>query len=149
MRTDPMALPRAARWRESFGGSPGLWDYLSHQGGATLAVAFAALFSPSFIEFRGCILLAEHFSEDNFEHWWQRLDGRRGEVEAIVNHLHLWDLFDPEEVPDLALVELAQVLAGCWRAALAAEFPNRAFAVTVTDTDDDYGPTVVLRSTGG
>ncbi len=46
MNIDPMSLPRAARWKASFGGTAGLWDYVGHEGGATLAVAFAALFWP-------------------------------------------------------------------------------------------------------
>ena len=56
MKFNPMSLPGAARWKASFGGTPGLLDYIGQRGEATLAVAFARLFWPSFIEVRGCVL---------------------------------------------------------------------------------------------
>jgi hypothetical protein len=146
MTRDPMDLPRAAAWKASFGGRLGLTDYLAQEGGATLALAFAALFWPAFVEVRGCVLLAERYDERGFEGWWTQLEGRRREIEATVNHLHIWDLFAPddEDLPPGALGDLTKVLAGTWACALGAEFPQRRFDITVTDEPDDYGPTVTF-----
>jgi hypothetical protein len=151
MTHGPLSLPRIAGWRSSLtgAGSLGLWDYLGQEGGATLAVGFAGLFWPSFVEVRGCVLLSERYDAATFEEWWAKLDGDVRGIEAVVNHVHLWDLFDPEaeRVPDEALVDLAEVLARCWRAALADRYPGRSFDVAVTADEAEYGPTITISST--
>lgn len=148
MSFDPLELPRIAGWRAAIGDDEfGVLDYLGQQGGATLAVAFTELFWPRFVEHRGCILLAHHFDERGFEQWWTRLDGDCGAIEATVNHLHLWDVFDPEaeDVPAQAMRHLADVLAKTWRAALHEQFPDREVVVEVSDTPEDYGPTILVH----
>jgi hypothetical protein len=37
---DPMSLPRAAAWKAGFGGATGIWDFISQEGGPTLALAY-------------------------------------------------------------------------------------------------------------
>lgn len=148
MKFDPMNLPRAARWRASFSGSPGLLEFLGEQGGATLALAFASLFWPSFIEVRGCVILEERYDGRNFEEWWQKLGGNCSDVEAAVNHVHLWDVFDPddEDVPDEALAYIGEILARTWSCALREKFPDRDFRVELSDEPQDYGPTLTVCS---
>lgn len=143
-------LPRVKQWQKVFGGTPGLWDYLAQEGSATLALAFAALFWPRFVEIQGCVLLRDRYQPENFRQWWERLAGRVSQIEATINHIHLWDLFDPqkEEIPESALEELAYVLATCWECALRHAFPKRMFTVTVSTGDEDYGPTVTFASLG-
>jgi hypothetical protein len=148
MNVDPMELPKAAAWRASFGGEAGLFDYLAQEGGATRAVAFAALFWPTFVEVRGCIVWRERLDSANFERWWVELNGRRAEIEATINHLHLWDPFDPseEQVSSDAISELAAVLARTWAAALRDQFPDLQFEVSRADDPDEYGPTLTVRT---
>ena len=146
MSSDPLRLPRVVSWRAGFGDTPGLFDYLGEQGGATLAVAFAALFWPRFVEERGCVLLAEQYDAERFQEWWTQLDGECRAIEATINHLHLWDVIDPdaEDVPPEAMRHLAAVLAKTWRAALREQWPDREFDVSITDEPDDYGPTITV-----
>lgn len=94
------------------------------------------------------MLLADRYDAKNFEAWWQRENGRTAAVEAALNHLHLWDVFDPEPegVPGRAVVDLANVIGACWKARLKQAFPGRDFAVLVSDGSDDYGPTVAFQS---
>ena len=148
MNFDPMQLRKATEWRASFQGAPRLLDYLGEEGGPTLALAFAALFWPTFVEVRGCVLLSDRYEDRNFEEWWQELAGDCRAIEAVANHLHLWDVFDPddEHVPPEALNHLAEVLGRTWRCALAEQFPDRRFEVEVSDEPYDYGPTVTARS---
>lgn len=68
-----------------------------------------------------------------------------------LNHVHLYDEVEegweePEAVLDQRLDEVAQHLAGAWRASLAAAFPTRTFVVDVVGPDEDYGPTVYAFS---
>lgn len=125
----------------------GLLDVVGRSGAAA-AIAFAGLFWPRFVEVRGCVLLAEHFDAASFERWWEQLDGDRPAIEATINHLHLWDVFDPEAdgVPPAGMRWLAAVLARTWRAALDEQFPDRELTVSVSDEPDDYGPTLVVAS---
>jgi hypothetical protein len=150
MNVDPMTLPRAVKWKASRGGNAGLCEFLSDEAGATLALAFAALFWPRFVESRGCVLLAERYDEANFDEWWRRTNGSCRQIEAALNHLHLWDLFDPAEegIPDEGLLDLAGILTASWAAALREQFPGRQFSVSVSDGEGDYGPTVSFVSGG-
>ena len=91
-------------------------------------------------------MLAEHYQPDNFETWWEQLGGDNEKIERTINHLHLWDVFEPakEGVPDDALQQLAEVLAGGWRAALSQQFPGKAITVEVSTETEDYGPTLTV-----
>jgi hypothetical protein len=146
MPGDGSRLPRFDEWRRSFGGSVGLWDYAARKGGTTLALAFASLFWPRLVEVDGCILLLERYDPAVFRQWQERLGDQHDAIERTVNHVHLWDLFDPasEDVPAGELDSLADVLAATWRAALAEQFPDRIGEVVVERDGEDYGPTITL-----
>jgi hypothetical protein len=130
-------------------GSRSVWDLLGAKSGADLAVAFSSLFWPEFVEVEGCVLLRERYSPSQFQDWWKELGGDRSTVEGVVNHVHLWDLFDLDEeaVPDKAIRDLAQVLASTWRCALQHRFPRKAFEVRlILDDPDEYGPTITFST---
>src|SRR5438067_1937163 len=76
----------------------GLWAYAGSQGGIGLAAVFSKLFFPDFVEVRGCVILAEHYEATNFQRWWRELDGKRSALERTLNHTHLYDLFDDNDV---------------------------------------------------
>ena len=134
-------------------GTPDLdsvWDRLLTPEAAALVAPFSSLFWPRFVEHRGCVLLVERFDPQNFERWWEELDGDHARVERVINHVHLWDLFvnDESDLADESLSELAAVLSYTWRASLEAAFPSRAFdVIAVTDDPSEYGPTVTFFST--
>ena len=75
------------------------------------------------------------------------MDDVRGdtqEIERVVNHLHIWDLFTPAgPIEEKALELLAQRVAQAWQVHAERQFPDRRVTVTVTD---DYGPTIVMFS---
>lgn len=115
-----------------------------------MCMAFAHLFWPSFVLVNDCVLLRKQYEPQNFEKWWHELDGNRTKVEAMINHVHLYDLFSPEsEVEaeqDVLLVELGEILVRCWSAALAQAFPGRRFDVQLHNSGQDYGPTIVFKT---
>ncbi len=111
------------------------------------AAVLSTLLWPDFVEYDGCVLLAFKFDEAGVSNWLDHLEGDRRAVEAVVNHVHLWDVLAakaPEEYA--ALSALAGRIAPMWRAAARAAFPEREFDITVTDDPDDYGPTVTFAS---
>jgi len=68
-------------------------------------------------------------------------------VESVVDHVHLWDIFDPEsDLQYQALSELAMRVSIMWRSAPTTAFPRRRFIVDTSDADNDYGPTLSFRS---
>ncbi len=154
MGDDASSLPRFDEWRRDVAGSVGMWDYATQKGGITLAIAFGSLFWPRLIEVEDCVLLVERYDPDVFQQWRDRLGNEREAIERVINHVHLWDLFDPdsEGVPARELDSLAAVLGRTWRAALDAQFPDRIGEVHVAREGEDYGPTLTLftshRSTG-
>lgn len=138
---DIRELPRLKRWLEQ---GESVWSFLAAQGGAELAVAFAALYWPEFVEVKGCVLLRERYDPRNFKGWWEQLGGDPTRIESVINHVHLWDLFEPDEenVPEEAIESLARVLCSSWKCALCHRFPDRDFDVRLILDDADSGPTI-------
>lgn len=92
------------------------------------------------------MLFAWAYEPDNFETWWTELKGDRVRIESVLNHVHLWEVFDADGDDANKLGELAEVVAASWRASVAKRFPGRSFEVSVSNDDSDYGPTVYLHS---
>lgn len=147
----PRRLPRFDEWRDGFGGSVGIWDYAAQKGGLTMALAFASLFWPELIDVDGSVFLAERFDASAYAQWRSQLGDRPEAIERTMNHVHLWDLFQPEreEVPAGELDRLAEIMAETWRVALARQFPERSGQVLLESGDEDYGPTLTLFTSHG
>ncbi|WP_166852878.1 hypothetical protein [Isoptericola sp. BMS4] len=137
-------LPRFAEWRARFSPAPNADSYLAEHLDLTSAVLFARLMLPNFIVVRDCVLIEDKFDAARFDEWMATTGNDRIAVERVTNHLHLWDIFDPDgAVEESALIELAESIAESWRSRGRAMFPDREFHSEVTD---EYGPTVVMHS---
>ena len=144
MTVERPSLPAFDRWRVDFGGRLTLWDYANEFGGVTLAVALGSIFWPELIDVDGCVLLAHNYKPDAFAAWREQFGERRDEIERVVNHVHVWDLFKAprDEASDEEILGLATLMAKTWRCALAEQFPDRGGEVILIP--DDYGPTLTL-----
>lgn len=145
---DPFRLRELTAWRNA---DPplSLFDYLSMEVGFPALVSVVSLLRPRFRLERGCVLLDAHYEPSNLDLWWNELGGDRPRVEAVINHVHLWDLFAPDADDPAAeplLQSVAEEIAASWRCVLAESFPNRAFQVIVGSDQDEYGPTVTFHS---
>lgn len=137
-------LPAFQEWRSGFQPPPDAHAYLAEHLSVTNASLIAKLFSPDLVLERGCVIFKDRYSPENFEQWWSSELGNTVAIERALNHLHLWDIFEPEgEVEERALVELATQLARSWVLHAAQAFPDRQFQTEVTD---EYGPTIVMSS---
>ena len=67
-------------------------------------------------------------------------------IERTINHVHLWDLFDPgpEGVSEDDVRGLADKIAHTWRCSLQEQFPDRNGDVVVDLDEADYGPVLTL-----
>lgn len=141
---DAEELPAFRAWRSGFQPPPDAYAYIVEHLGVTNASIFARLLAPDFILERGCVILRDRYSPENFEQWWSSAAGNTESIERAVNHLHLWDVFEPEgEAEERALEVLAVRIARSWELHAAQAFPDRDFQANVTD---EYGPTIVITS---
>ena len=114
-------------------------DYALLESKIEIALGLTELFWPPFVEyeemaFRGS---AEDPVDDeaskNLASWANTFNGSGSEVERMVNHEHLVDLFEQrhgEAEPDPEkLIYLGKVVRDMWAAKLKLDFPNRNFNV--------------------
>lgn len=105
---------------------------------AWTALAFAQVVVPSWVEERGCVILARQYDAASFQTWWESTDGDRRAVEAVLNHVHLWDLLpNTDETDYVSLWNLGELMVSSWAQSLERSFPEQTFTVTL---DDEYGP---------
>lgn len=126
-----------------------MWSYLNLRADFDLAAAFTKLFWPDFVEADGCILLKEHYDAENFRYWLARYNGDGRATEAMINHLHIRDLFlnSPTDVeyPEQLHEYLVNALMFGWKQALATRFPNKQFVFTIRH---NYGPEISFQQVG-
>lgn len=132
---ESLDAPEVASWRSGFDTPPDLLATTAHFVGFDKVMVVAELLWPTFAIERGCVLLPWSFDDETLAGWWQSLDGDVQRIEGVLNHLHLWDVFDSRTVPAHALEALGRLMAKTWAAALADQ---------VGDEPDDYGPTVSI-----
>ncbi|MFF8280427.1 hypothetical protein ACF05T_30785 [Streptomyces lateritius] len=144
MDLNPRGLPELMEWvveSDDFH----LQGFMSANASIAQALALAALFRPEFVEYEGCVLLGFRFDRPGVDTWIAHLAGDLRAVEAVVNHVHLWDHFTPtSDAEYAALPPLAEEIAAMWRSAAREAFPEREFDVSVSNDPDDYGPTLAL-----
>lgn len=102
-------------------------------GSFSLAVGYASLFWPQFVEFDGYIL-REDFSEDSlrgFERQNKNDKVNRRSVEWTMNHFHLADLhyYGCEDASKDKLLALGSVLKEMHEAKLRWQFPDKPCTV--------------------
>jgi hypothetical protein len=144
---DVRSLPRFDSWASGFAQPPTGWDYACQQGGLTLAIAVSTLLYPTFHDVEGCLIVRERYFPEAFREWRDRLDDL-AEVERVTNHIHLWDMFDPdgEGVPDDVLRAFGQNTARSWELALHDQHPRRGGRATFSWDEGEYGPTITAFS---
>jgi hypothetical protein len=134
-------IPEIGAWQEVNKGDfdPELW--IRAVGNFEHAIGYAWLFWPSFEVFDGCVLRSG-FTREAYYGFLEQTKGTRASVEAVINHIHILDLFSN---PDLnptreQLVWLGFRLKDMWECKLRRDFPDRDIVVAFNghdDVDDD------------
>jgi hypothetical protein len=125
--------------------SPGLdiWNFLNARADIELAASFTKLFWPDFIEVEGCVLLKRAYSPEAFHDWLERYGGDTRAVEALLNHVHIKDLFlNPpkgKEHSEQLYEYLAEALIFGWKQILTSSYPDKQFVFTLRH---GYGPEI-------
>lgn len=139
-------MPQVQAWASDVG-TVNLKTFLLANVSVSEAFSLAEILYPAFVEYEGCVILGFAFDETGVRSWLDHFKGNRKSVEAMVNHLHLWDVFAAgSDVENAALSDLASRIGQVWENMARSRFPGREFVAEVSDGSDDYGPTVSLHS---
>ena len=125
------------------------WREIHDRGDADLALAFGRLFSPVFVERRGCIVIEHRAVEEAIAEALEQAGGDVRRVEELLNRVSLRQEMPSEEsdVEDETFMEIGRIMQRGWMAALAEQFPGREFVVELLDSEEDWhGPTLYLMS---
>ncbi len=114
-----------------------LKSWIGCQGSFSLAVGYASVFWPEFIEFEGYIL-PKGFAETSLREFEQREGSSRKSVEWVMNHLHIADIqhHGCKDISKDKIVLLGRVLKEIYQAKLQWQFPDRCCIVEFDIPDD-------------
>jgi hypothetical protein len=113
-----------------------LESWIGCEGNFALAVGYATIFWPEFVEFDGYILL-NGFSEDSLRGFERQQAGNRESVEWLMNHLHILDIhYSANDASKDKILLLGNVLKEIYQAKLKSQFPDRPCIVEFSIPDD-------------
>ncbi len=150
---DPALLPGVREIRETWTGpgleSMGLWVYNNFRGSMELAYSYASLFWPDFVENDGALILAEHFSDENFAHWKLHLNGDLTRIESIMNLVKIDTLFmnhSPDHELENAVWDTVLASSSSQRrtASHQTRFPGQDIVVSEFDPQDGSTPQLTI-----
>lgn len=137
------------KFREDFNNAElNFWDFIKYKSNVDLGFAFCKLFFPEFVQVDECVFLAEMYNSQAYQDWREKFGGDRMQLESIINHVHIYDLFEADEESD-DLDEkvwdgIAKYLVKSWMFALNEMFPDREFFIRHSNDPDEYGPTITF-----
>jgi hypothetical protein len=121
-------IPHLAEWNTGSGISAQAW--IGCIGRFDHAVGYATLFWPDFVVHEDCIFL-DAPEPEHFDRWMRDCGGDKTEVETVVNHRHIVDIFTNSEFAPTAemVVHVRQLLKEMWSSKLQRDFPDRRFRI--------------------
>ncbi len=135
-------VPDFQPWRERRGDSGDWRGYQAYVARVGHVLAVLPYLWPPFVEIEGLVLNRDHLPREDRHAYLQQFRDRGasdGEIEYIVNHVHVPDMFlnDPDrDAVDAAVYTFfAGVMAEMWAHRLRSLFPGREFAVGVADEE--------------
>ena len=123
-------IPELEAWDCHNGGEITPEEWASCMGSYSLAIAYASLIWPQFVEHDGMVF-RERVTAEQAQQWMTQFNDKKG-IEALVNHLHILDIQNPgdwQDVNETQVRFLDQTLRDAWAAKLAIDFPNKTFTV--------------------
>lgn len=133
-----MKIPESMRsdlaaWNEGKGIDLDAW--VGCMGNFSLAVGYASIFWPEFVEFEGYIL-RKNFREESLREFEKMNGSDRAATESVMNHLHIVDIQHAgcTDASKDKIQILGNTLKEIYMTKLRYEFPERNFCV------DFYAP---------
>jgi hypothetical protein len=123
-------IPELPRWNN--GSGIDVEDWIGCIGNFEHLIGYVELIWPRFVEHEGCIL-HEGFSVEGFRGFMEQARGDKRSVEAVMNHLHIADLFSTGRPTEAQVIHVGHRLKEIWSAKLTRDFPDRNVEVSFTE----------------
>ena len=133
-------IPDLKGWKDQNEESFTIADWVLFHATPELMVGFSSIFWPEFIEVDGCVFLKDGYDQDNIDAWAESTKGDMVAVQKVVNHQHIYDLFQNDSVEKLNIQQvkyLSDLLVDMWSAKLKRDFPQLDIDVQVCDFDEE------------
>ena len=132
-------IPELKAWGDLNGHPYTPEDYLGGVGSFEHSIAYSTLFWPEMTEHDGCVFVrTKDIDQAIYESWLQECDGDRSKVEAVMNHIHLADLFANADPTPEQLEFLGEQLQQMWLAKAKLDLPDRNVETELFH-QEDYG----------
>ncbi|WNW12258.1 hypothetical protein RRX38_14265 [Pseudomonas sp. DTU_2021_1001937_2_SI_NGA_ILE_001] len=139
-------LKRYEKWKSTWKNQEEVdeFSYISSVCYPEDCLIFCKLLFPDFILVMDSVFLEQKYDQKNWEQWKKSLNNNRQLIEKTINHTHLYDIFEenPEDIEDAIFKQIAERVLLSWTLILKKQFPDRDFHVEISDSEQDYGPTV-------
>ncbi|MBT3045022.1 MAG: hypothetical protein KME67_19360 [Candidatus Thiodiazotropha sp. (ex Codakia orbicularis)] len=115
-----------------------LEGWVSCQGNFKLAVGYASIFWPNFVEFEQYIFV-EGFSENSVRGFEAQDGSTPKSVEWVINHLHIADIqhYGCEDISKDKLIIIGSTLKEIYEFKLKALFPGKPCIVDLYQPEDE------------
>ncbi|WP_434673526.1 hypothetical protein [Pseudomonas sp. R1-15] len=143
-----IGLVRYGSWKSEWAKKDEIdeFSYISNKCNPEDVLLSCKLFFPDFIVDGGGVFLESKYDGGVVESWLEQFDGDLQATERMINHTHIYDVFEgcSEDVDDRVFEQLAEVIALSWRLVLREKFADKDFSVVVSNSDQEYGPVVTF-----
>lgn len=138
MLNEESLIPEIQDWKNVNGEDFTMDDWITNEGTMSLAIGYSHVFWPDFVEHQGCIFFKNHFGLDNFNEWTRAGLRNFAEIERVINHIHILDLFTSENQKTITQVQvlyLGRLLKDIYHTKLKALFPEKTFEMYFNDNE--------------
>ncbi len=132
-------IPELKEWEEHNGRPFNPDDWIGCVGNYDHAIGYITIFWPEFYEYDGCIFVGNIPDEKNYVSWLKATKGDKKSVEAVINHVHITDLFQVDQLnpTELQIKFIGSKLQDMWLAKAKKEFPSRNISVEFYEGDEN------------
>ncbi|KGU84461.1 hypothetical protein E3Z27_07520 [Pseudomonas mediterranea] len=146
--TDSVSSTKYEHWKSQWEDQSELdeFSYISDVVHPEDALMFCKVLFPDFIFYESGVFLESRFTIEAFSSWMEACNNDVVEVEKVLNHMHLYDVFGgcSDKVDDAVYEQLCRIVAQSWRMVLLNKFPEKNFCVQAIVSDQEYGPVVTF-----
>jgi hypothetical protein len=131
-------IPELKAWNNGNGIDIDQW--IGCEGDHKHLIGCSRILWPDFVEHDGCILRGNGVDEENYRAFMTQTSGDKTRVEAVMNHLHIVDLFSRShhESPTREVVlYLGELMKEIWQVKLDHDFPGRRITVNFFQDSKD------------
>ena len=141
-------LHRYSAWKAGWADKDSIdvFSYISNECSPEDFLLCCKLLFPDFVIIDGAVLLEHKYEAGTFQSWVSQFNGDLCAIEKVVNHTHMYDVFEgcSDDVDEAVFTQLAEVICLSWRLLLRDKFPDKKFCVDVLNSDQEYGPVVTF-----